>query len=304
MSDIIISNTVMSDVIMNDLVSICIPTYNQQDFIEATLESCVNQTYRPLEIIVLDDKSLDETFQKTHAYALNLKNHSLTETQITVRIEQNTQRRGLGGNWNTVANMAQGIYLKLLCGDDLIDPNCIFDQVKALSENANLTLICCQRRIINSQGEVLMIPIVNALENPTSLNDGLDKTWRAGTNLLGEPLCGLFRKTDFLKTQGYDGSLPYMIDLSLWIQLWKLGKVMRTPQVLGSFRVHTNSLTSQLKIKHFFEFLQFMRKSPQVVPLTTFLIGAFNAFLKTIARNLFIAWVFAKNKRGHNEPTK
>lgn len=274
---------------MKNLVSICIPTYNQEHFIEETLLSCLKQTYRPLEVIVLDDQSSDQTFHKTQTWTL--KN---IEPGIEWRISQNAQRKGVGDNWNTVANMAQGEFIKLLCGDDLIDPTCIEEQVKTLVKHAGLTLVTCQRRIVNSKGQALMTPIVAAYQNPTDIGQGLNQNWRSGTNLIGEPLCGLFRKSDFLKTKGYDGTLPYMIDLSLWIQLWQYGKIMRTPQVLGSFRIHSTSLTSQLKIKHFFEYLAFIKKSPQPVSIGTFLIAATNAFLKTIARNLFINWISAK----------
>jgi glycosyltransferase involved in cell wall biosynthesis len=308
---------------MKNLVSICIPAYNQELFIKETLRSCLAQTYRPLEIIVLDDQSTDKTFELAFDLAQKVKmshlingtnnsdqgdsNHTGDTNQkrtsssalslVEIRVERNSTRKGVGGNWNTVTGMATGEFVKVLCGDDLIDDTCIAEQVNLMNKNPELSLVSCQRRMINAHNQTLITPQVNCYDKPTEIDTGLPASWRSGTNLIGEPLCVLFRKTDYNNTKGFDGSLPYMIDMSLWIQLWQKGKIQRSPLVLASFRIHATSLTSQLKIRHFFEYIEFMKKSPIPVSAWTLLIGASMSFLKCIARNLFIIWVFSKQPK-------
>jgi glycosyltransferase involved in cell wall biosynthesis len=58
---------------MNNLVSVIIPTYNRSGFIVECIESVINQTYKVHEIIVIDDNSNDETYDKLKPYIYNKK---------------------------------------------------------------------------------------------------------------------------------------------------------------------------------------------------------------------------------------
>ncbi|MBM4275125.1 MAG: glycosyltransferase family 2 protein, partial [Deltaproteobacteria bacterium] len=77
---------------MNDvLVSICIPAYNAQRFIAATLESALRQDYPNLEIIVSDDGSADRTAEIVQAYGSR-----------GVRLIRQARNLGMTGNMNAV----------------------------------------------------------------------------------------------------------------------------------------------------------------------------------------------------------
>ena len=54
----------MKDNYINGLVSVIMPVYNAEQFISETLESILNQTYKNLEVIIVDDCSIDRSFQK------------------------------------------------------------------------------------------------------------------------------------------------------------------------------------------------------------------------------------------------
>lgn len=98
---------------MNNLpkVSILIPVYNREKIILETLDSAVNQTYKNVEIVVVDNKSTDNTFEILKEF---VRSHS------NVRVYQNEENIGPVRNWRKCLDYATGEYAKILWSDDLI----------------------------------------------------------------------------------------------------------------------------------------------------------------------------------------
>ena len=98
-------------------VSICIPCFNSEFYIEACIASCLDQaTQLPYEIIVCDDCSTDKSYdilQSNFAHCSNL------------RILQNSTNKGVGETRNTCILNSRGRYIFLLDSDDYIHPKCI-----------------------------------------------------------------------------------------------------------------------------------------------------------------------------------
>ena len=106
------------------LVSVIIPTYNRADFIVASLESVLAQTYAPLEIIVVDNGSTDDTLTRLEPYG----------DKITLCHEP---KAGMGGSYarNKGLDRATGDYIAFLDSDDLWLPDKIEKQVELLRKN-------------------------------------------------------------------------------------------------------------------------------------------------------------------------
>jgi glycosyltransferase involved in cell wall biosynthesis len=83
----------------NPLVSVCIPTYNGEEFIEEALYSVSNQTYPNLEVIISDDNSLDKTIEIAQLFR-----EKLTINFSIIKHEQ----FGLSQNWNFCISQAKG----------------------------------------------------------------------------------------------------------------------------------------------------------------------------------------------------
>lgn len=98
---------------MNSLISVLVAAYNVEDYIVPCLESIINQTYRELEIIVVDDGSTDSTCQIIDEYAMK-------DSRIKV-IHKNNE--GLVMARRTALGMAGGEYAGFVDGDDWIDEN-------------------------------------------------------------------------------------------------------------------------------------------------------------------------------------
>lgn len=100
---------------MNDLISVIIPVYNVQEYLEQTLQSVITQTYSSLEIILVDDGSTDASGKICDTYAT-------TDARIRVIHKKNS---GISGARNCGLDIASGNYTFFLDSDDFLEPNAL-----------------------------------------------------------------------------------------------------------------------------------------------------------------------------------
>lgn len=105
------------------LVSICIPAFNAGKYISETVASLIKQTYKQIEIIVVDDGSADDTLQKLKA----IKDPRLVYYSI--------ENAGASAARNTAYRFSHGTYVKFMDADDLLSENCVEEQVNAILAN-------------------------------------------------------------------------------------------------------------------------------------------------------------------------
>lgn len=110
-------------------VSIIIPLYNAENFISDTIHSALNQTYKNIEIIVVDDHSTDKSYQLVS----ELKNERI----MLVRNPQ----KGACAARNYGFKLSKGAFVQYLDADDLISPNKIEEQVKLLQQQQQLNAL-------------------------------------------------------------------------------------------------------------------------------------------------------------------
>lgn len=114
------------------IVSIIIPVYNVQEYIEECLHSVFEQTYRKIEVIIIDDCGTDASIQT----AVTL----LEKQTLPWRLVHHERNRGLSAARNTGASQAKGDYIYFLDSDDVLTPKCISSLVnEALSTQAEMT---------------------------------------------------------------------------------------------------------------------------------------------------------------------
>lgn len=104
---------------MDELISISIMTYNQEKYIQDTLESVIKQDYDNLELVIIDDNSTDSTISKILEMMERLKSRF-----VRVKIIVNEHNTGnMSKNSNILLNEYRGSYFKILGGDDLLTPD-------------------------------------------------------------------------------------------------------------------------------------------------------------------------------------
>ncbi len=116
---------------MNSLVSILIPVYNRENLIEETVQSALNQTYKNIEIIIVDNQSTDKTWKILQR---------LASQDDRIKIFQNETNVGPVRNWKRCIDEASGEYGKILWSDDLIAPEFLAKTVPYL-ENEDVGFV-------------------------------------------------------------------------------------------------------------------------------------------------------------------
>lgn len=139
----------------NPLVSVIIPVYNRGVIVGATLNSLVLQTYRPLEIILINDGSTDNTYEVLSKWSLS---HKKADLSIALLTQAN---KGAPAARNKGIEYSSGVYLQFLDSDDSLEPVKIERQVLALEKTGADVAVCDFRRIFE-----------NGNDGIDSLNDG------------------------------------------------------------------------------------------------------------------------------------
>ncbi|MDE5112526.1 MAG: glycosyltransferase, partial [Trichodesmium sp. St7_bin2_1] len=160
------------------LVSICIPTYNGENFIIAAINSAISQTYSNLEIIISDDNSMDKTMEI-------VKILQSENPQINFQISCH-RNYGLVGNLNFCISLAKGKYIKFLFQDDLLEPNCIEELVKLAETDSEVGLVFSRRRVILEPGAKNNSACIAAYRGTQNLHQDWSnlKTIQLGRDLL------------------------------------------------------------------------------------------------------------------------
>ncbi len=116
----------------NPLVSICIPVYNGEKELFRALESCINQTYKNIEIVISDDGSKDKTEKIALDYASKDKR---------IKYFKNETNLGAVKNFLNAFKLASGEFVQLLNHDDWLSKNYIKEGVKQFNENPKAAAI-------------------------------------------------------------------------------------------------------------------------------------------------------------------
>ncbi|MCT7963198.1 glycosyltransferase [Laspinema sp. D1] len=228
------------------LVSVIISVYNLESLIAATLQSVFNQTYKNLEIIVVDDGSKDrsaevcETFKDPRMKLIRQKN------------------RGASAARNTAMRHAQGDYIAILDGDDLWLPEKIEKQVKHLEQSPQIGISYTQSAFIDEAGESMGLYQMPKLTDIT-IRDILCR------NPISNGSSAVIRKEaiDQIKFQDYlDGELTDFYwdeekalqsseDVDFWFRIalqagWKMEGI---GEILTLYRINSKGLSAKLLSK-------------------------------------------------------
>lgn len=125
---------------MSDLISVIIPIYNRQDYLEKCFESILNQTYENLEIILVDDGSSDGSLQICEKYAN-------CDSRIKIVHKKNG---GLSSARNAGLEIATGEWISFIDSDDSINLN-FYSLLKEVADKENSDIVQCEMESVPSQ---------------------------------------------------------------------------------------------------------------------------------------------------------
>jgi len=267
-------------------VSVVVPSFNNASFIEATMDSILAQTFEDFELVVADHSSVDGTWERLQRYAADPR----------VRLLRTEAGGGAPRNWERVTAAARGELVKLVCGDDIIYPDCLQLQVQALDANPSVVLVAGQRDLIDARGGILMARRgLAGLTGRVSGRVAARHTVVTGSNIFGEPACVLVRRETLLEAGGWDGRHPFVIDEATYVNVLMRGDFLGIGQSLAAFRLSSSQWSVHLAHEQSHQVIGFHHRLAEDVPgllsRTDLLRGDARARGMAYARRLAYVWV-------------
>jgi ABC-type polysaccharide/polyol phosphate transport system ATPase subunit/cellulose synthase/poly-beta-1,6-N-acetylglucosamine synthase-like glycosyltransferase len=213
------------DLLSNPLVTIYIPMFNAENYIEETIQSALSQTYTNIEICIHDDGSTDSSLViVTELFGQNPK----------VKISS-SENSGIGAASNRAINLGMGELIFQLDSDDIIEPNAVENLV--LQFNKNPEIVCSYGNFcrIDLEGKT----IDQGWEHPVYCRNRLMRSM-----IVHPPR--LFRRDAFVNIGGFNEKLTNAVDYDFYSRLSLLGPMIHLREILYSYRIHSES-TSQAK---------------------------------------------------------
>jgi glycosyltransferase involved in cell wall biosynthesis len=216
---------------MSLTVSIIIPTYNGLKFIEKTIESCLKQSHKDLEIIVIDDGSTDGTRDLLLAY------------KEQVKLVFNKENLGIVKNINQAVNMINSDYFIFLGHDDLLAENHVDIMVSEFE--SDVVAVHCNSMLINKHGEETGF----ACDNSKQLTKTSKALFELSLNNFISS-CGLLCKTSVFKmVNGWDEAFLHYGEWLYYIRALEHGKIKYTTKTHAFYRRHDTNITNTFKNK-------------------------------------------------------
>lgn len=208
---------------MKPLVSVIVPIYNAASYLQETLDSILASTYRPIEVVMVDDGSKDESLSVAQSYC---KLHP--ECRV---IAQNNQ--GVSAARNTAIREAKGTYILPVDADDKIADTFIQKAVDAIEGSDNIRVVGCRCWMFGAVNKEWSLP-------------RFSHALLARKNMI--PATALYRKVDWEHCGGYCEEEIYREDWDFWISMMELGGTFyQINEVLFYYRISANSRRSLAK---------------------------------------------------------
>ena len=231
---------------MNPLVSVVIATYNQAWCIEDTVQSVLDQTYRNVEIIVVDDASTDDTPARIASFGDRVR-------YIRHRHNQDRKLRGAAATRNTGIMAARGELIAFLDGDDLWQPEKLATQVDAAKCTPHAGLIAVDGIAFDHEdARVLTNSLFNGF--PAALPEGATFCGRVykdalETCIIATPSQIVVPSRVFNQIGLFD--LVECSDYDFLIRLASHYEVVLLKKRLVRYRYHPSSASGPLAQQHF-----------------------------------------------------
>ena len=199
------------------LISIVVPSFNQGAFIRQTLTACLEQSYRPIEIVVMDGASTDDTVAVLKSFG------ELPELRWISEPDQ-----GVVDAVNKGLRAARGEIACIQSSDDFHLPGCFATVMEAFHRNPKAGLVFGDVERVDVAGNISFSPRQPKYSLARLLAREL---------FIYQPTA-FFRRDLAMRLGGWNPEIPYVPDIDLWIRLAFHSEVVQCAAVLAAYRTH------------------------------------------------------------------
>lgn len=227
----------------NPLVTVICLCYNHTDFVLESLRSVLNQQYKNIELLIVDDCSTDNSKSVIEKWLLDYPQ---------IPFIANETNLGNTKSFNNALKIAKGEYIIDLAADDVLLSNCILQQIHCFinSPYKNLGIVYGNLELITEEGvfDSYYFPVDPSGKVTTKRITGdIYESVLSG----GDSICSvssMVKKSLFNALNGYDESLAYE-DLDFWIRASRTYEFDFIDTILVQKRIVNNSLGTHFFIK-------------------------------------------------------
>ena len=218
------------------LVSVFIPYYNDKDFLRDAVESVLNQTYKNLELILINHATTDNCREIAHSYK--------DERIIHIDMPRN---EGAGGGliFEAMLNAAHGKYIKTLCADDMLRSDGLETLVNFMESHQNIDFAFGDAQYVDERGRDLHDDWFHQ-RSGFSIDDkepDLIRKYANGIAML--PYIGNISKREIFNNIEINKTFVMMFDISLWLQLLCRGyHIALINKPVAKYRIHSGQISS------------------------------------------------------------
>ncbi|WP_019671978.1 glycosyltransferase family 2 protein [Psychrobacter lutiphocae] len=216
----------------NPLVSVVIPCYNHQDFVQDSIQSVIDQTYQNIELIIIDDGSKDDSVAKIEQMI------EACEQRFTRFEFRSRPNKGLSATLNEAIERCQGKYFAALASDDMVLPHKTATQVEFLEAHPEISAVFAGAKLIDDSDEMFEV----TLREP-----GIYSFKQIIMNKYDFPAATQMLRLDIVKeVGGYDPSIA-LEDWYMWLKISEISQIYYMDEVLGCYRRHEGNFSANLE---------------------------------------------------------
>ena len=236
----------------NELVSVIIPSYNRAAYIEAAINSALDQTYGPVEVIVVDDGSTDGSYEKLQSWA--------ERGELVLLTHPERRNRGQSASINLGIQQAAGSYIAILDSDDMFAKEKLADQVAFLEANPETGMVYGQGHAVDADGNFLFKVPGDGHQEPSDPNRLLLDCYMA------LPGGSLVRRSVFEKAGLFEESFRAGQDHDMAIRIMEATKCAYLPKLAFYYRKHDDSISVKGLERRWLTGLEILRRVNERYP--------------------------------------
>lgn len=217
------------------LVSVVIPCYNHELFVQDAIQSVIDQDYNNIELIIIDDGSQDNS-------VLQIQEMIEVCKKRFVRFEFRSRANiGLSATLNEALKWCEGKYFSTIASDDMMLPNKTKIQVRYLERNKNIIGVFGGVELIDNKNKIVKSFI------PSNRSIDFKKLYLGSCTIMAPTQ---LLRTEYIKMIGIN---PYpseviLEDKYMWLKLSQIGQLKNIKSKFAKYRIHENNIMSNREL--------------------------------------------------------
>jgi glycosyltransferase involved in cell wall biosynthesis len=234
------------------LVSVAICCYNSERYLDQTIQSVINQTFKDWELIIVNDGSSDRTEDIVKSFikdGYNIIYHS-------------QENKGFGAARNKCVELAGSDYIAIIDHDDICLPKRLEVQVNSARKYPQAALFFSNSEHISDDGTIIRKQFDSFDIDPCTMQlssgSAVENLLYHGCFIDSETV--LFRKDAALKVGGFDSEYKYIVDYDFFLRIGEKYDIICDSQILSQWRVHSQQASQTMHEIIYLETIDLLKK--------------------------------------------